>query len=121
MGRLAVGLAGAHQLRIVAAWVVPITGTDLFGVFNGYPPDGDKGSAPPLSPGVQWRHRQRAAGALISHIRGPDVMNLVLVLKPTGRQGTAKSEYIYYHSGATHYLLDLGVGIRLFNGNERGC
>jgi hypothetical protein len=115
-----VTLAGAHQLRIVAAWVVPITGTDLLGVFNGYPPNGDKGSAPPLSPGVQWRHRQRVAGAVIPHIRGRDAMNLVLVLKPSGRQGTVRSEYIYYHSASTRYLLNPGVGIQLFNGDEHG-
>ncbi len=38
-----VTLAGSHHLRVLAAWVVPITGTDLLGVFDGYPPDGTGG------------------------------------------------------------------------------
>ena len=71
--------------------------------------------------GTFWNHRQRATGAVIPHIRGKDVMNLVLVLKPSGRQGTASSESIYYHSGSSHYLLNPGVGIQLFNGDEHGC
>lgn len=32
-----VTLVGAHRLRLVTAWAVPITGTDLLGVFPGYP------------------------------------------------------------------------------------
>jgi hypothetical protein len=116
-----VTLVGSRHLRIVAAWAVPITGNDLLGVFQGYPPNGINGSAGPLAPGVQWGHRQRADGAVIPHIRGQDVINLVLVLKPSGRDGTARTEYVYYHSGSTRYLLNMGVGIQVFNGNEHGC
>jgi hypothetical protein len=57
-------------------------------------------------------HRQRADGAVIQHIRGQDVINLVLVLKPSGRDGTARTEYVYYQSGGTRYLLKMGVGIQ---------
>ena len=37
-----VTLADAHNLQIVSAWAVPITGLDLMGVFAGYPPVGYK-------------------------------------------------------------------------------
>ncbi len=48
------------------------------------------------------------------------MINLVLVLKPTGRQGTARSEHIYYQSDSTHYLLNLAVGIKVLN-DQRSC
>ena len=32
------GLADPHGLRVLAAYAVPITGTDLYGVWFGYPP-----------------------------------------------------------------------------------
>ena len=32
------GLADPHGLRVLAAYAVPITGTDLYGVWLGYPP-----------------------------------------------------------------------------------
>jgi hypothetical protein len=39
---------------------------------------------------------------------------------PTGRQGTARSEDVYYQSGGTRYLLNLGVGVQVRN-DERSC
>jgi hypothetical protein len=114
-----VTLVDARSLQLVAAWAVPITGHNLMGVFDGYPPnrvDGGRGT-----PGVQWGRRQRADGATIAHIPGKGVDNLVLVLKASGSEGTAKTEDVYYTSGGTEYLLNLGVGIQLFNGNKRGC
>ncbi len=107
-----VTLVGSHHLRIVAGWVVPITGHNLLGVLDGYPPG-------TLSPGIQWAQRQLANGAVIPHIPNKDTINLVLVLKPTGKQGAARSERIYYESGGTHYVLNLGVGIQVRN-DQRG-
>jgi hypothetical protein len=114
-----VSLVDARHLQLVAAWAVPITGRTLMGVFDGYPPNKvDDGHG---TPGVQWGRRQRADGATIAHIPGKGVDNLVLVLKASGTEGTASTEDVYYTSGGTEYLLNLGVGIQLFNGNKRGC
>jgi hypothetical protein len=44
-----VTLVGAHNLRLVADQVLPITGTDPIGVFSGYPPLGLKGYGPPVA------------------------------------------------------------------------
>jgi hypothetical protein len=118
-----VTLAGARDLRPVAAWVVPVTGTDLWGVFDGYPPHGmtAQGLGAPVLPGEHWAARQRADGAVIPHLPGQEVENLVIVLKPSGNEGTARTEYVYYRAGGTNYVLDLGASIQLFNGNEHGC
>jgi hypothetical protein len=115
-----VTLVGSRHLRIVEAWVVPIKGHDLLGIFAGYPPSGIDGKAGPPAPGVQWAHRQRIYGAIVPHIPSKETINLVLVLKPSGRKGTAKSERVYYHSGGTNYVLNLGVGIQIING-QRSC
>jgi hypothetical protein len=114
-----VTLVGSHHLQLVAAWAVPITGHALWGVFDGYPPSRTNDGRG--TPGVQWGRRQRADGAMIPHIPGKGVDNLVLVLKASGTEGTARTEDVYYTSGGTEYLLNLGVGIQLFNGNKRGC
>jgi len=117
-----VTLADAHNLQIVSAWAVPITGLDLMGMFAGYPPVGYKGSFPGhLAPGVQWDQRQRVVAAVIPHSQGQDVVNLVLVLKPSGVVGTAKDVDVNYVSGGTHYLRDFGVTVQVYNGNQKGC
>src|SRR5450755_4370524 len=56
-----VALADSHGLRMLAAYVVPITGHTLYGILTGFPP------AAHLPPGVQWSQRQRADGATIPH------------------------------------------------------
>jgi hypothetical protein len=101
-----VSLADPRGLRMLAAYVVPITGDDLYGLLPGYPP------AKHLSAGVQWSERQRADGATIKHSRGQDVVNLVAVLKPTRNPGWARGIKIYYHSSdGQRYLLRQGVQI----------
>jgi hypothetical protein len=122
-GRISkITLVDPHDIKIVTAWVVPDTGLDLIGVFAGYPPLGIKGLGPPsIPPGIQWRHRQRADGALIPHTPGQDSINLVLVLKASGVKGTVKDVYIYYEAGGNNYRLDLAFAIQLFNGNKHGC
>lgn len=117
-----VTLIDSHDMQIVAAWVVPITGRDLLGVFSGYPPDGYPGSFPGHpAPGVQWEQRQHAVGAVIPHTPGQDVENLVLVLKPSGTVGTAKNVTLDYQSGGTKYRYDFQVGVIVYNGNSNGC
>lgn len=117
-----VTLSGARHLQMVAAWVVPLTGTDAWGVFDGYPPHGIPGpNGNHGVPGEHWDQRQRADGAVIPHLPGQEEENLVLVLKPIGPEGTANTEYVYYSSGGTSYVLNLGVRVVLFNGNKHGC
>jgi hypothetical protein len=109
-------------LQVVAAWVVPITGLDLLGVFGGYPPDGYLGQLTDSSvPGVHWEQRQHAAGAVIPHTAGQDVGNLVLVLKPSGAVGTAKDVMLDYQSGGTRYRYDFQVAVIVCDGNSGGC
>jgi hypothetical protein len=117
-----VTLAHARHLQLVAAWVVPVTGTDLWGAFDGYPPNGIAGPEGNRGvPGEHWNQRQRADGAVIPHLRGQDVENLVLVLKPIGPEGSASTEYVWYTSGGSRYVLNLGVRVLLFDGVVNGC
>lgn len=57
-----VALANSRGIRMLAAYVVPITGHDLYGVLFGYPPSAH------LPHGVQWSQRQRADGATIPSV-----------------------------------------------------
>lgn len=111
MGRTAttekVALVHPRNLRLVAAWVVLITGTDTVGVGSGYPP----GS--PLPPGVQWGQRQRVPGAVVRHTRGHDIIDLVLVVKPSAKVGTATAINLYYQASGTHYLLHVPYGLKI--------
>jgi hypothetical protein len=101
-----VSLADPRGLRMLAAYVVPITGDTLYGLLQGYPP------AKRLPSGVQWSERQRPNGAVIKHSPGYDVINLVAVLKPTRNPGWARGIDIYYHSSdGQRYLLRQGVQI----------
>jgi hypothetical protein len=116
-----VTLVGAHDLLLVAAWVVPVTGNDLMGVFPGYPPPGPEAHGLKLSPGVHWAQRQPADGAKIPHTPGHEVINLVLVIKASGAKGTSKTVYIDYKSGGTNYRLDLHFSMSVVSGSPNGC
>ena len=117
-----VTLVDAHHLQVVAEWVVPITGNDLIGVVGGYPPIGSKGHGPSyLAAGILWNRRQRADGATIPHWPYPRIIDLVLVLRPIGVMGTAKTVYVYYESGGSSYRLNLAGGIELYNDKPRAC
>jgi DNA-binding beta-propeller fold protein YncE len=54
-----VSLANPHGLRLLTAYIIPITGRSLYGVRSGFPP------AAALDPGVLWSRRHLAAGATI--------------------------------------------------------
>ena len=89
-----VALTDPHNLQIIAAYAVPLTGTQLYGVLDGAPP------ARHLPAEVQWAQRQQADGAVIP----PGAYtNLVLVLKPAGKKGTARSVDMFYRSGGQQY------------------
>lgn len=101
-----VTLADPRGLRMLATYVVPVTGDTISGFVQGYP-SGNK-----MPSGEQWSKRQRADGATIKHSRGQDVINLIAVLKPTRNPGWARGINIYYHSsGGQRYLLRQGLQI----------
>ena len=101
-----VSLADPRGLRMLAAYVVPVTGDSISGFVQGYP------SAKRMPSGELWSERQRADGATIEHSRGQDVTNLIAVLKPARNPGWARGINIYYHSSnGQQYLLRQGLQI----------
>lgn len=76
-------------------------------MLDGYPP------YPHLPRGVQWAQRQRAGGAVIPHLRGHDVANLVLVLKPLAKVATAAGVNVCYTEAGTNYHLQTHFAIRV--------
>jgi hypothetical protein len=101
-----VALTDPHGLRMLAAYAVPVTGSTLYGVLDGYPP------AHYIPPGVHWAQRQRADGAIIPH-SGRTQINLVLVLKPTGAKGTAQAVDVFYQAAGQHYHLQTNTSIEV--------
>jgi hypothetical protein len=101
-----VSLADPDGLSMHAAYVVPITGTLLYGFLPGYPPEKH------IPHGIQWSERQRADGARLPHSRDHDFYSLVAVLQPTRNPGWARGINIYYHSShGQRYLLRQGLQI----------
>ena len=109
-------LAQSHHLRLVAAWVVPIAGTPLVGVGQGYP---SASGLATTAPGTQWERRQRVPGAVVGHTSGHDLYNLVLIVRPSGTVGTAKAIKLYYEASGTHYLMHLPHGLNIWVGRSR--
>jgi len=99
-----VALTDPHNLQIIAAYAVPLTGKNLYGVLDGTPP------ARHLPAGVQWAQRQRADGAVIP----PGAYtNLVLVLKPAGKKGTARSIDMFYRSAGQQYHFQTNTSLEV--------
>jgi hypothetical protein len=65
-----VALTDPRGLRILAAYVVPVSGHILYGVQPGWPPGY-------LPPGFHWPQREKAVGARIPPSPGHDVINLL--------------------------------------------
>lgn len=106
-----VSLYKPHDLSVMTAYVVPITGHTLYGWWAGYP----TAAIAHKVRGVQWSHRQRADGA---HIRPSPrsrnaVTNLLLVLKPTATVGTASAIDISYRESGQDYLWRSGFTIKV--------
>ena len=59
--------------------------------------------------------RQRANGAVIPHSRGTQY-NLVLVLKPAGMKGTARSVDVFYRAAGQEYHLQTTTRIEVLAG-----
>jgi hypothetical protein len=105
-----VALVHPRHLRLIAAWAVPTNG-ELGNAGPGYPPGPDNG------PGFRWGQRQRIPGAVVRHTRGQDVINLVIVMKPTAKFGTATAVNLYYESAGTRYLLHFPFGYKIVDGH----
>jgi hypothetical protein len=106
-----VKLAQARHLRLVTAWVLPISNpNEGVGVGGGYP---NASSVASDAPGVLWDRRQQIPGAVVRHTHGQERINLVIVAKPTGKDGTSTAVDLYYESGGTHYLLHFPYGFEV--------
>jgi hypothetical protein len=103
-----VALARPRQLRLLAAYIVPITGHYLLGDWAGFPPPAGK-----LDPGVQWAQRRPAGGARIAPGQPHEVVNLVVILKPESAIGSASGIDVYYTAAGTRYHLRTATGLRV--------
>jgi hypothetical protein len=101
-----VSLTDPHHLIIKAAWVVPLNGPNAYGFQRGWPPK-------VLDPGVEWSRRQRAVGARVPRAHGQHSANLVLVLKPVGRDGRARAVDVFYRESGQHYHLRYNTSVEL--------
>jgi len=122
-GRATIGraaLVDPRHLRLLAAWVVPKPrNSTLIGVARGYPSASGLAST---APGNQWQRRQRLPGAVVGHTRGRDLINIVLVVKPSGKVvGTARAFDLYYRAGGTHYRLRFLHGLKIWVGHPGSC
>jgi hypothetical protein len=103
----AVSLADPHDLLLLAAYIIPIAGDELYGVRDGFPP------APGLDPGVLWSRRHTAVGASIPH-----VSNLLLVLKPTASTGTAGGVWISYRVAGRYFRFRTPLQLTVMVGRD---
>ena len=99
-----VALTDPHNLQVLAGYAVPMTGTYGYGVLDGAP------RALHLPAGVHWAQRQRVDGAVIPP--GAQTI-LVLVLKPVGTKGTARSIDMFYRSAGQQYHLQTITSIEV--------
>ena len=98
-----VALVHPRHLRLIAAWVA-----------EGKSPVGEVGRGYP-HPTKAWKH---IPGAVVHPNHGQEVINLVIVVKPSGGLGTATAIDMYYHVGGTHYLRPFTDGLRIPVGHK---
>jgi hypothetical protein len=92
-----IDLVQPRNLRLVASYVVPITGNFEYGSYYGYPPAHTE-------LGVQWPQHKRAIGASIPPQHGHAHGDLLTVLKPTaGPVAEAQAIDVYYQESGTSY------------------
>jgi hypothetical protein len=92
-----VDLVNARNARLVASYVVPITGNNEYGSIPGYP------SARHLEPGVGWGAHQRVPGARVAPAQGRDHADLVTVILPTGPLAEVQAIDVFYQESGTNY------------------
>ncbi|HUB37354.1 MAG TPA: hypothetical protein VMA72_00725 [Streptosporangiaceae bacterium] len=112
-----IALVKPRNLRLVASYVVPITGFREYGDNFGYPPA-------PYQPGVDWPRHTLAAGTHLPPAHGQDHADLVTVLKPSGGPvAEAQAIDVFYQAGGinyemqTHYRFVFLVGQKSCPGN----
>lgn len=93
-----VALVHPRHLRLVAAWVAEANGP-VAGIGRVYP-----------HPTRVW---QRVPGAVVHPNHGKQALDLVVVVKPTAKLGTAAAINLYYHVGGTHYLRPFADGLQI--------
>jgi hypothetical protein len=81
---LSVTLASPRNLRLLGAWVVPVTGHVLYGVRSGWPP--------------AWARRTPADGDRIPASPGTQVSSLLLAVQPGAGTGTAAGVRVSYRA-----------------------
>lgn len=101
-----VALNEPHHLAIEEAWIVPIHNSATFGAFQGWPQDH-------VPPGVKWSQRVKATGARVPPARHGRSADLVVVLKLTGRKGTARNIDVFYRESGQqyHFRYNTSVGL----------
>lgn len=111
-----VALVKARNARLVASYVVPITGNNEYGSMLGYPPPSH------LPPGVDWHAHQRVPGASVAPAHGREHADLVTVIQSTGGPlaEVQAIDVFYRESGInyhmqTHYRFVLLVGTACSN------
>jgi hypothetical protein len=99
-------LASARNLRLVGAYIVPVTGPNLTGTWGTFPPPAEQ-----LPRSVQWAKRQRPADARV--LPGEEV-NVVAGLAPTSRAtGSTAGIAVLYHDGSTKYALRSNIRVQV--------
>lgn len=93
-----VALADPDGTRLLAAYIVPITGNDIYGVRDGFPPDRN------LPASVDWARHTQADGTRIPP--SPAFFkfeNLLVVIKSLRPIATATGIDVYYREAGQRY------------------
>lgn len=106
-----IDLVKARNMRLVAAYVVPITGHDEYGSWFGYPPSH-------LAPGVDWSKHTRAVGTVLPPVHGLDHADLVAVLQPTGPVAEAQGIDVFYQESGINYHMQTPYRLVLLAGQK---
>jgi len=93
-----IALVHPRHLRLLAAWVA-----------EGDRPVGQVGKGYP-HPTKAWKH---IPGAVVHRNHGRQQINLVIVVRPTAKLGTATAINMYYESAGTHYLRHFRDGLKI--------
>jgi hypothetical protein len=94
-----VDLVKPRNARLVASYVVPITGNNEYGSMAGYPPPRQ------LPPGVEWGAHQRVPGASVAPAHGLDHADLLTVILPTEALAEVQAIDVFYRESGTNYQM----------------
>jgi len=107
-----VGLVNARHARLVASYVVPITGNNEYGSWFGYPPPPDHQA------GVDWKAHQRVPGASVAPEQGLHHADLVTVIQPTGPPAEVQAIDVFYQESGTDYHMQTHYRFVLLVGKQ---